>query len=105
MPVDRMLVAVFTAYFFVNPAAPYLPGVFQALLVVPLALVTDVDVDALIAFSIVLHAILLVIWFGLGAWGLRRLDLKFSTLRQQLSESIAQMQSEKNGDDARPQQA
>ena len=93
-PVNRMLVAVMAAYFFVNPASPYLPGVFQALLVVPLYFVLRTDVDTLIGFSIVLHVILLVIWFGLGSSGLRRLNLSFSTLRQQISDSVHAMRSE-----------
>ena len=97
-PVDRMLVAVLAAYVFVNPSSPYMPGVFQSLLVIPLYIVLRTDVDALIGFSIVLHAILLVIWFGLGALGLRRLDLSFSTLRQQISERVQAMQSERDSE-------
>ena len=101
-PVGKMLVAVLAAYFFVNPALPYLPGMFQVLLVVPLYLVLRDDPDILIGFSIVLHVILLVIWFGLGALGLRRLNLNFRSMRQQIADSIDSLQDETDGTDQTP---
>jgi hypothetical protein len=93
LPVLTMLLAVVTASIFVNPAAPYLPPTYLILLVVPMALVTGVDVEALAAFAIVLYAVSLVVWFGFGSLGLRGLKLNFSDFRKQISESIDQVRS------------
>jgi len=91
---DLMLAGVLFAGFVVNPFSPYLPGLYHVLLVGSIYLVTRAEVDALIALAIVLHAALLVIWFGMGALGLRVLDLKFSEFREQISTGIQQMRSE-----------
>jgi uncharacterized protein (TIRG00374 family) len=96
---DLMLASVLFAAFVVNPFSPYLPGLYHALLVVSLYIITQVDPDALLALAVVLHAALLVIWFGLGALGLRASGLKFSEFRQQITDGIQQIRSEtsKNG--------
>jgi hypothetical protein len=60
--------------------------------------VTRYDLEALLALSIVMHGVLLVFWFGLGIWGLKSLNLKFSEFRQQINAGIQQMRSEKEAD-------
>jgi uncharacterized membrane protein YbhN (UPF0104 family) len=91
---DLMLAGVLFAGFVVNPFSPYLPGLYHGLLVASIYLVTQADVDSLIALAVILHAALLVVWFGLGALGLRSLNLKFSEFRQQISAGIQQMRAE-----------
>ena len=86
--------------FVVNPFSPYLPGLYHVLLVASIYIVTQADVDSLVALSVVLHAALLIVWFGLGALGLRSLDLKFSDFRNQISAGIQQMRSETNKNEA-----
>ena len=105
MSAEQRLAAVLIAAVFVNPFSPYLPGVYNALLVASMYLVTRADVEALIAYSIVVYAAMLVIWFGLGTLGLRGLNLKFSKLREQISDSIEQMRSKEDVDDAAIQEA
>lgn len=99
---DLMLAGVLFAGFVVNPFSPYLPGLYHVLLVTAIYLVTRAEVDALIALAIVLHAALLVIWFGMGALGLRVLNLKFSEFREQISAGIEQMRSEHAEKDSDP---
>jgi hypothetical protein len=96
LPADQMLAAILAASAFVNPFSPYIPGVYHGLLVGAIYLVTRYDLEALLALSIVLHGVLLIFWFGLGAWGLRSLNLKFSEFRQQINASIQQMRKEKD---------
>ena len=93
-PPDIMLAGILFASFVVNPFSPYLPGVYQSLLVGSLYLVTRGDVNILVALSVVLHAALLAMWFILGAIGLRGLELKFSEFRRQITEGIQQMRDE-----------
>ena len=93
---DLMLAGVLFAGFVVNPFSPYLPGLYHGLLATSIYIVTRADADSLIALAIVLHAALLVIWFGLGALGLRALDLKFSEFRKQISAGIQQMRGQTN---------
>ena len=87
-PPEVMLATVLVAAFFVNPTGPYLPGVFNMLLVVPMALVSNIDVEALVAYSIVIYAILLVIWLLLGVWAMRTYKLSLSELRERAKEGI-----------------
>ena len=101
-PLGESIMAVMAALVFVNPTGPYLPGVFNVLLVAPMALVSNIDVDALFAFSLVIYAILLVVWFGLGAWGLRHFNISFSDLRQRVSEGIEQLRSAQDADEPVP---
>jgi hypothetical protein len=96
LPADQMLAAILAASAFVNPFSPYIPGVYHGLLVGAIYMVTRYDLEALLALSIVLHGVLLIFWFGLGAWGLRSLNLKFSEFRQQINASIQQMRKEKD---------
>jgi uncharacterized membrane protein YbhN (UPF0104 family) len=91
---DLMLAGVLFAGFVVNPFSPYLPGLYHALLVASIYIMTQADVDSLVALAVVLHAALLVMWFGMGALGLRSLDLKFSDFREQISTGIQQMRDE-----------
>ena len=88
--------AVIAAIIFINPTGPYLPGIFNVLLVAPMTLVSEIDVEALFAFSLVIYALLLVVWVGLGAWGLRYFNIRFSDLRQWVSEGIEQLSSTDN---------
>jgi hypothetical protein len=91
---DLMLAGVLFAGFVVNPFSPYLPGLYHGLLVASIYIVTQADPDSLLALAVVLHAALLVVWFGLGALGLRASGLKFSEFRQQISAGIQQMRAE-----------
>ena len=95
-PLGDLIMAVIAALIFINPTGPYLPGIFNILLVIPMALVSDIDVESLFAFSLVIYAILLIVWFGLGAWGLRYFNIRFSDLRQWVSEGIEQLRSTNN---------
>ena len=88
LPPAEMLAAVLVAAFFVNPTGPYLPGVFNVLLVVPMALVSSIDIEALVAYSIVIYAILLGIWLLLGVWAMRHYKLSLSELRERAREGI-----------------
>jgi uncharacterized protein (TIRG00374 family) len=85
---EVMLATVLVAAFLVNPSGPYLPGVFNVLLVVPMALVSGADIEALVAYSIVIYAVLLVIWLLLGTWAMRIYKLNFSELRERTREGI-----------------
>ncbi|MGD9093087.1 MAG: lysylphosphatidylglycerol synthase transmembrane domain-containing protein [Anaerolineales bacterium] len=105
MSAEQRLAAVLFAAVFVNPFSPYLPGVYNALLVASMYIVTRADVEALIAYSIVLYAVMLIIWFGLGTLGLRGLNLKFSKLREQISHSIDQMRSKEGEAEEASQEA
>jgi uncharacterized protein (TIRG00374 family) len=96
LPPDLMLAGVLFAAFVVNPFSPYLPGLYHALLVVAFYIITQVDPDSLLALAVVLHAALLVVWFGLGALGLRASGLKFSEFRQQITDGIQQMRNQTN---------
>jgi len=98
LPADQMLAAILAASAFVNPFSPYIPGVYHGMLVGSIYLVTRYDPESLLALSIVMHGVLLVFWFGLGAWGLKGLDLKFSEFRRQINAGIQQMRSEKDAD-------
>ncbi len=91
LPSDLMLAGILAAAIVVNPFSPYLPGLYYTLLVGALYLVTQENLESLIALAIVLHTSLLILWFVLGAIGLRVLDLKFSEFRQQISDAIQQM--------------
>ena len=88
---DLMLAGVLFAAFVVNPFSPYLPGLYHALLVASIYLVTQAEPGSLVALAVVLHAALLVIWFGLGALGLRVSGLKFTEFRQQITDGIEQL--------------
>jgi hypothetical protein len=88
---DLMMAGVLFAAFVVNPFSPYLPGLYHTLLVASIYLVTQAEPGSLVALAVVLHAALLVIWFGLGALGLRVSGLKFSEFRQQITDGIQQM--------------
>lgn len=88
---DLMMAGVLFAAFVVNPFSPYLPGLYHTLLVASIYLVTQAEPGSLVAMAVVLHAALLVIWFGLGALGLRVSGLKFSEFRQQITVGIQQM--------------
>jgi len=90
-PPEVMLAMVLVAAFLVNPTGPYLPGVFNVLLVVPMALVSNVAIEALVAYSLVIYAILLVIWLLLGTWAMRRYKLSLSELRERAKEGIDQV--------------
>jgi uncharacterized membrane protein YbhN (UPF0104 family) len=91
LPSDVMLAAILFASVVVNPFSPYLPGLYYSLLVAALYIVTQANPESLIALAIVLHTSLFVLWFVLGAIGLRALDLKFSELRKQIGDGIQQM--------------
>jgi uncharacterized protein (TIRG00374 family) len=101
-PLGDLIMAVMAGLILINPTGPYLPGMFNVLLVAPMALVSDIDVEALFAFSLVIYAILLVVWVGLGAWGLRQFNIHFSDLRQQVSEGIEQLRSAEDADEPVP---
>jgi uncharacterized membrane protein YbhN (UPF0104 family) len=96
LPPDQMLAAIFAASAFVNPFSPYIPGVYHGMLVGSIYLVTRYDPEPLLALSIVMHGVLLVFWFGMGIWGLRGLDLKFSEFRKQIKAGVQQMRSKKD---------
>jgi hypothetical protein len=83
---EVLLAMALVAAFLVNPTGPYLPGVFNVLLVVPMALVSDVAIEALVAYSLVIYAVLLVIWLLLGLWGMRQYNLTLSELRERARE-------------------
>jgi len=85
---EVMLATVLVAAFLVNPSGPYLPGVFNVLLVVPMALVSGADIEALVAYSIVIYAVLLVIWLLLGIWAMRMYKLSFNELRERAREGF-----------------
>jgi ABC-type multidrug transport system fused ATPase/permease subunit len=87
-PPEVMLATVLVAAFFVNPTGPYLPGLFNVLLVVPMALVSNISIDALAAYSIVIYAILLVIWLVLGYWAMRQYKLSLSELKERAQEGF-----------------
>jgi uncharacterized protein (TIRG00374 family) len=95
-PLGDLIMAVIAAIIFINPTGPYLPGIFNVLLVAPMTLVSEIDVEALFAFSLVIYALLLVVWVGLGAWGLRYFNIRLSDLRQWVSEGIEQLSSTDN---------
>ena len=95
-PMEELITGVMAALILINPTGPYLPGIFNVLLVAPMALVSDIDVEALFAFSLVIYAFLLVVWVGLGAWGMRYFNICFSDLRQWVSEGIEQLRSTDN---------
>ena len=97
---DLMLAGVLFAGFVVNPFSPYLPGLYHVLLVASIYIVTQADPGSLVAMAVVLHAALLVVWFGMGALGLRVLDLKFSEFREQISAGIQQMRGETSESEA-----
>ena len=99
IPPERLLAGVMFVSILVNAYTPYLPGVYQALMVVPLAVVSTADQTKLTALSIVLYAMLLLIWFGLGFLGLRGLNLSFKGLRQQVTENIQQIRSQSSRDE------
>jgi uncharacterized protein (TIRG00374 family) len=101
-PLGDLIMAVIAALIIVNPTGPYLPGLFNVMLVAPMALVSDIDVEALFAFSLVIYAILLVVWVGLGAWGLRIFNIRFSDLHQWVDEGIAQLRSTEDVDEPVP---
>lgn len=86
-----MLASVLVAAFFVNPTGPYLPGIFNVLLAVPIALVSNIDIESLVAYSIVIYAVLLVLWIVLGIWAMRHYHLTLSELRKRASEGIEQV--------------
>jgi|GEM_PF-2915429 uncharacterized protein (TIRG00374 family) len=90
-PPEVMLATVLVVVFFINPTGPYLPGVFNVLLVVPMALVSNIPTEALVAYSIVIYAILLVIWILLGIWAMRQFKLSVSDLRERVREGIEQV--------------
>ncbi len=95
-PSAEVLVAMaLVAAFLVNPTGPYLPGVFNVLLVVPMALVSNVAIEALVAYSLVIYAILLVIWLLLGVWGMRQYKLSLSELRERAREGYDLMRQAK----------
>lgn len=83
---EVMLATVLVAAFLVNPSGPYLPGMFNVLLVVPMALVSNADIEALVAYSIVIYAVLLVVWLLLGSWAMRQYKLSWSELRERARE-------------------
>lgn len=87
-PPEMMLLTILVAVFFVNPTGPYLPGLFNFLLVVPIVLVSNISVESLVAYSIVIYAFLLVIWLVLGIWAMRHYKLSFSELRDRAREGI-----------------
>ena len=91
LPFEEMLATVLLAAFLVNPSGPYLPGVFNVLLVAPMALVSNIDIEALVAYSIVIYAVLLVIWLVLGYWAMRQYQLSFNELRERVREGIDQI--------------
>ena len=91
LPSDVMMAGILAAAIVVNPFSPYLPGLYYSLLVGALYVVTEASPESLIALAIVLHTSLLILWFVLGAIGLRVLDLKFSEFRHQISDAIQQM--------------
>jgi len=77
----------------VNPFSPYLPGLYYSLLVGALYLVTQANLESLIALAIVLHTSLLILWFALGTIGLRVLGIKYAEFRKQISDQIQQMRA------------
>ena len=91
IPPQRLLASAMLVTVFVNPYSPYLPGIYQVLLLIPLILVSGAAPHKLAALSIVLYALLLLIWFSLGLIGLRSLDLNFKGLRQQVSQYMQEM--------------
>ena len=88
---DVMMAGILAAAIVVNPFSPYLPGLYYSLLVGALYLVTQENLESLIALAIVLHTSLLILWFVLGAIGLRVLNIKFSEFREQITDAIQQM--------------
>ena len=95
---EVMLAMVLVAAFLVNPTGPYLPGVFNVLLVVPMALVSNVAIEALVAYSLVIYAVLLVIWILLGMWAMRQHKLSLSELRERAREGIDQLRQEQEAE-------
>ena len=69
----------------------HLPGIFNALLVVPIALVSNIDIEALVAYSIVIYAVLLILWVILGIWAMRHYKLTLSELRIRAKEGVEQV--------------
>ncbi len=93
---EVMLAMALVAAFLVNPTGPYLPGVFNVLLVVPMALVSNVAIEALVAYSLVIYAVLLVIWLLLGGWGMRQYNLSLSELRERAREGYELVRQSQN---------
>jgi len=90
---DLMLAGILAAAIVVNPFSPYLPGLYYSLLVGALYLVTQANLESLIALAIVLHTSLLILWFALGTIGLRVLGIKYAESRKQISDQIQQMRA------------
>ncbi len=95
---EVLIASALVAAFFVNPTGPYLPGIFNFLLVVPIALISDIDIESLVAYSIVIYAVLLILWIVFGIWAMRHYKLTFSELRNRAKEGIDQVQ---NANDSR----
>ncbi|UCD40653.1 MAG: flippase-like domain-containing protein [Chloroflexota bacterium] len=95
---EVLIASALVAAFFVNPTGPYLPGIFNFLLVVPIALISNIDIESLVAYSIVIYAVLLILWIVLGIWAMRHYKLTFSELRNRAKEGIDQVQ---NANDSR----
>jgi len=101
-PPEVMLASALVAAFFVNPTGPYLPGIFNVLLVVPIALVSNIDIESLVAYSIVIYAILLVLWIVLGIWAMRHYNLTLTELRKRAKEGTEEVrQASESGDNHR----
>jgi uncharacterized protein (TIRG00374 family) len=90
---EVLIASALVAAFFVNPTGPYLPGIFNFLLVVPIALISDIGIESLVAYSIVIYAVLLILWIVLGIWAMRHYKLTFSELRNRAKEGIDQVQN------------
>jgi hypothetical protein len=107
LPADLLLAGALFATVIVNPFSPYLPGIYQTLLVAAIYIVVRGDADfvlLLVAFSIVIYLVTLVLIFGLGYWGLRGLNLKFSELRDEIAASIQEMQAQRKQEEGKSEQ-
>jgi cell division protein FtsB len=58
----------------------------------------------LIAFSITIYLVALVLIFGLGYWGLRGLNLKFSELRDEIAAGIQEINEQRKQEEGKSEQ-
>ena len=107
LPADLMLAGALFAAVVVNPFSPYLPGIYQTLLVAAIYIVVRGDaafVIQLIAFSFAIYLVTLVLIFGLGFWGLRGLNLKFSELRDEIAAGIQDINKQRKQEEVKSEQ-
>ena len=90
---STLILVALVALIFAPPAAPYLPGVYQTLLTVPIALFTRLQSDEALAYSIAVHIPLLLYWLGAGLIAFRVLNLNLGEIRQSVSQAIDESRS------------